>query len=264
VTTRKNKLTARQYFRPDEKLIQTESTRFRLSPAKLRAVLSAFGPLPNEAQRKLLLDTYSALGRYQFRAMTVQVITAGTQRDQLKIVKATARKLLSVLGVKHKKVSPLPFWENWPGPPWSRLKVLGKLDAKGEAILMQLATAGIKHRNRDAARVNTELQTRSNRTAEVVISLLWLRSQAELAEQSLRPRKGRGGSRNRPTPKGALIRDAITMYSRMREQHPNSGNKPGFGGPMVKFIKAVAHLASVTLTDKQIEDVWRVRVSKRN
>jgi hypothetical protein len=124
---------------------------------------------------------------------------------------------------------------------------------------MQLATAGISHSDGDEDRVNAELAAASNQTAEAVMSLLWLRSQAQLAQQSVRLREGRGGTRKRPTPKGALIRDAITIYSHMRKQHLTSGNKPGFGGPMLRFVRAVADLASVVLTDSQIEEVWRVR-----
>src|SRR5262249_50442983 len=106
-------------------------------------------------------------------------------------------------------------------------------------------------------RVRLQLAAASNRTAEAIISLMWLRSQADLAQQSVRLRKGSGGFRRYATPRGALIRNAINIYSHMRGKYPRSGRKPGFGGPMVKFIKEVAQLASVTLTDKKIEDVWR-------
>jgi hypothetical protein len=74
VTTRESKTAAaRQKFEPDEKLIREISARFGLPPEKLGAVLSAFGPMPEEGQHALLDHLYLELGRYWFLAKSVRV-----------------------------------------------------------------------------------------------------------------------------------------------------------------------------------------------
>jgi hypothetical protein len=259
--TRKRSITAvRHYVKPDQKLIRAEALRFNLPTENLVAVLAAFGSLPASGQCELLNQVYFALGRYGFRTKTNRVVTPSEQRNRLKMIEATARKLLKLLGVNCNKVAPPWFWENSPDrSPWERLRIFGTPDAKGIAVLMRLAAAGINHRDVDS--VNAELAVASNRMAEAAISLLCLRSQARLAEHNIKTREGWGGSRNRPTPKGALMRDAITIYARLRKQYPDSGNKPGYGEPMLKFIRAVAALACASVTDDEIEEVWRVRHS---
>ena len=244
-------------FEPNQKLIQAEAARFDLPTEKLTAVLAVFGPLPEDGQRQLLHRLYSAFVPYWFGRKTERVITSGATRDRLRTIEASARKLLNYLGVNYKIVAPPWCWENaLDRTPWEKLSILGKPDAKGSAILMRLASADNDYRNVDVDRVNAELAVASKRTAEVVTSLLWLRSQAQLAAQRVQPQKGRGGVRNRPTPQGALLRDCIFIYAHMRDQYPQSGRKPGYGGPMLRFVRAVAALADESVTDNAIKEVW--------
>jgi hypothetical protein len=281
--TRKRSTTAvRQCFEPDQKLIRVEAVRLSLPPEKIAAVLSAFGPVPEPGQRKLLRYISSALNEYRFQLGTKAGtrVTPSGHRKRLKRIEETTQKLLSLFGVKC-RVMPHPWLlENSPThSPWLRLTTLQRLDKNGrppdpklrpealaaamdataEATLVRLAAAGINDRDGDADRVNVELAAASNRTAEVVISLLWLRSQAEAAARDIRTRNGHGGPRRRPTAKGALIRGAISIYTHVRKQYPNSGNKPGYGEPMLGFIRAVVALAGESVTDHEIKEVWRVR-----
>jgi hypothetical protein len=273
VTNRKGKTaaaTARQNFKPNEKLIRKEAVRFSLPPDTLRAAVLAFGPIPVTGQRTLFRNLYQALGTYRLR--TIQAaseqrdpLTASEQRDQLKKIAIATAHLLSLVGVDCKSVARRRNWDDTPAGTRSEiLHSLRNPSATGRAISMRLATARINHRGRGEDEVNAELAATYNRVEEAVISLYWLHSQAELAQQRLPVQKGRGGSRNRATPKGTLIRNAIDIYSHLRKQYPGSGGKPGFGGPMLRFIRTVAELAFLSLSDRAIKEVWRVRDSSRN
>jgi hypothetical protein len=153
--------------------------------------------------------------------MNTQKITPSEQRNQLKKIETTTRRLLSLFGVNYNNVAPWILDNSCNRSPWQRLHIFGKPNVSGSAILMRLATAGISldgsagransesaaasNRMAEAARllgvsaelaagnrnfarrVNAELAAASDRMAEAVMSLLWLRSQASLAEQSVRP-----------------------------------------------------------------------------
>jgi hypothetical protein len=288
VTRRPSTAAGRQRFELDQNLIRAEALRFGLPPENIAAVLSTFGPMPEQGQRELLRHIPSALSRYWFQlkasAPTAVRVTPSEQRNRLKLVEKTARKLLSLFGVKCRVMPPRCLLENSPiHTPSQRLRILQRLDKDGRpldpkarpealaavmdatagAILVRLAAAGINPTDGDADRVNVELAAASDRTAEVVISLLWLHSQAEAAVRDVRTRKGHGGARRRPTPKGALIRGAVSMYAHLREQYPKSGKKPRYGGPMLRFIRAVAALAGACVTDSEIKDVWKSRNSSQ-
>ena len=272
MTARKGK-TAARHFVPDEKPIQDLSERFRLPPDKLRAVVSAFGPISKKGQRELLRCVGLALVDYWFAAKTQQAgsrrVTPSEIRKRLMTIEAAIRRLLNLFEINcdeafsrlvesASNLTPLQRWSIL-----QRASMLRAPPSIAGAIFLRLATAGINYGDWDEDRVKLESAAASERIAEALIPLMWLRTQTELAQQGVRLRKGSGGFRHRATPKGALIRNAINIYSHMRREFPRSGKKPGFGGPMVKFIKEVAHLAPAALTDKQIEEVWRARASRR-
>jgi hypothetical protein len=107
-----------------------------------------------------------------------------------------------------------------------------------------------------------------SRLNNFIFDLLWLQRQAEsgAGEVSKRTLHGRGGARARPTPEGKLIREAIAVYVTMRRRYPESGPKPGYGGPLCRFIHAVADLCwthavadlwRTKITDAQIRDGWK-------
>ena len=139
-----------------------------------------------------------------------------------------------------------------------------QLDEAG--VKMWLATAGVVTVGRDEMAVNAELRKANERIADAVRALMDLRERAKTAARAASKRTvpGRGGSRHRPGAKGQLIKNAIAIYSHMRVQHPESGKRPGFGGPMLRFVRAVGKLCGDCMRDTDIREVWRVGKSKKN
>jgi hypothetical protein len=220
-------------FSPDRSLTQRYATTYGWKTENLAAVLSDFGPLPEVGQEQLIQCLVRAFGRYQHAAKTIQRITPSDQRNQLKAIEQTAKKLLR------------------------------QLDEIG--VKMWLATAGVVTADRDEVVVNAELRTTNDSVADAIRALTDLRERAKTAALAISKRivPTRGGSQRRPGAKGQLINEAIAIYSHMRMQHPESGNRPGFGGPMLRFVHEVGKLYGQDLRDSEIREVWRTRKSKQ-
>ena len=124
-----------------------------------------------------------------------------------------------------------------------------------------MAIGDIPGTNASEEAVNARLVMNSDQIADAVIALLRLLelTGAAVAKEDDKTVRVRGGPRRKPTPAGALIRDAINLYAELRDQYPESGPPPGFGGPMVRFIRSLGALAAIDLTDAQIGEIWRVR-----
>jgi hypothetical protein len=144
-----------------------------------------------------------------------------------------------------------------------RVNSLGKKTPDGLMMSALLSQAGVDASSRDVDRVNSELRKAGDDIASCIIALLSLHERAKTAAQVVTTRvaPGLGGSRNRPSETGQLARDLIAIYAYMRAQHPDSGNKPGLGGPIRKFVQAVAALFDVSISDCQINEAWRHRES---
>jgi hypothetical protein len=238
---------------PDKRLIQRYSLTYSLEPIKLTDVLSKFGRLPIGGQEQLIRCLVLAFGRYQFLAKSVRKITPSKIRNQLAAIERTTFRLLLHLGVNPNKV-PLQNDGNDYG---RRIKA----DC---TWINQLSFASIETTCKDEPAVNAELQEAIRRVTDDVFGLLDLHERAKKAVQTATKRTalGKGGSRHRPTAEGQLIRDAITIYGHMRSQYPNSGNKPGYGGPMLRFIHAVAALFGTCVRNADIRDAWDTRTRK--
>jgi hypothetical protein len=260
---------ARKFFKPDEKLIGAESVRFRVPPENLRSVLSAFGPIPPQGQCELLRRLYVLLTEYWYQKRITSRVTQSQIRNRLENVESAARRLLRLLGVNCRTL-PSGLLEHLAQlTPGQQLQILQKPnvnaspDTIAQAILTSLAAANVESPTSDPDRVNQKLAAEHKQIAEAVVSVLHLHTQARVAQQKVRARKGRGGVRNRPRLAGIAIRAAITVYVEFRQKYPHSGNKPGLGGPMLKFVQAVAVLVGEIVTDFQIREVWRVRGTSR-
>jgi hypothetical protein len=133
------------------------------------------------------------------------------------------------------------------------------------SVIDQLTIAGIKTEDKDIPAVNAELKEANRQVTDAVFALLELYRRAKIARKTASKRiaSGRGGSRHRPTAKGVLTRNAIMIYAHVRKQYPNSGNRPGYGGPMLRFIHAVAELYGARIRDTDVHDAWRVWKSKQ-
>jgi hypothetical protein len=220
-------------YSPDQSLIQRYATTYAWKKENLLAVLSEFGPLSEAGQEQLIRCLVLAFGPYQLVAKAEKRITPREQQNQLKAIEKTAERLLQQLDDRFVK--------------------------------MWLATAGVVTADRDEVAVNAELRKANDRMTDAVCAIKDLRDRAKTAAQAASKRviPGRGGSRRRSKAKGRLIKDAILIYSHMRMQHPDSGRRPGFGGPMQRFVHAVAKLFGDRVQDAHIRDVWRMRKSKQ-
>jgi hypothetical protein len=137
---------------------------------------------------------------------------------------------------------------------------------------VRLLTAGIKFKTtRPAPHPASPIQplphvypVDDRRLTNFIFDLLWLEERAQIAADELGKLMldGRGGSRARPRRQGRLIRHAIAAYAAIRKNYPRSGPKPGFGGPMVRFIRAVADLCGAKVNDAAIREVWRSKSKK--
>ncbi len=83
---------------PDKRLILEYASKYGWKPTKLTAVLVCFGLLSREGQVQLIRCLVLAFGRYQFSAKTIERVTPGEQRKQLKAIEKTAKRLLQQLG----------------------------------------------------------------------------------------------------------------------------------------------------------------------
>ena len=214
---------------PNQRLIQTYTIKYGWAKEALVAVLSAFGPLPKVGQDKLIrylvpLSNYRSLTRS---------LTTNIQRKRLEAIEKTTKKLLQQL--------------------------------REPAVKFLLATAGLFTAARDEVVITAEFKKANDNLGEVVRALKDIHDRAQAAARAVDKRitPKCGGSRRRPTAKGQLIRDAMGIYSHMREQYPDSGKQIGFGGPMVRFVQAIGALFGVGLQEFEIHEVWRSRKSKQ-
>jgi hypothetical protein len=196
--------------------------------------------LSHAGQEQLIKNLVVAFGYYQFAAKPIKRVTAGEQHKQLEKIEETTRKLLRLLNID--LISGV------------------RKDCLPTAWLEQ---AGIDFKGRDASTVNTELAEAHGEVTNSIIALRKLHERAKLAAEAaatkVDPR--RGGSRHPPGAKGQLIRNAIVIYRHMRGHYPESGNKPGIGEPMLKFVRAVGELFGVGISNGAIEEAWRPRES---
>jgi hypothetical protein len=256
----------RKAFIPSQQLIEHYASQYSWDPAKLASVLSEFGRLPDSGQEQLIRCLVLAMGRYQVLAKRVGRTTPSQLRSRLARIEATAKKLLHQIGIKPNDMAIPGLWETMADRTRSeRLRSLAKQNADWPIVNMQLVIAGIDTKDKDFVVVNAALAAANDPVAGAVIGVLDLYRRAKTARQAATKRiaPGYGGHRHRPNPKGQLIRDAIAVYEHLRNQYPNSGNKPGYGGPLLRFIHAVADLYGTGVRDAHVRDALRTRKSKR-
>jgi hypothetical protein len=244
-------------------VIKSYALRYGWEPTKLTAVLFQFGPLQEAQQEQLIRCLVLAFGRYQMRVKTVQRIAPSEQRKQLQIIANTARKLLLQLGINPEAAILSNI--SWPRDLLrSLVRSLSNQSQQRSSVTMWLASVGIVTAGREEAAINAELSKATDCVNDAVLALLDLYERAQKAALTATTRitAGRGGSRHRPNAKGQLIRDALEIYAHTRRQYPESGKKPGIGGPMLRFIHAIADLFGARVRDSDVSDVWRVWKSK--
>lgn len=278
---------------PDARLVAASALQFRWKPTNLEAVLSQFGKLPVAGQRELIGHLIAAHGQFQLREKSIQTITDIQTRKQLRAVETSARRLLSLLGVNVNDIPPREFLKLLGDCSPARFVSLLQGQAGGAQSLLadkrrsvavaarlRLAIPEVGGRDRDKesdlAQIRAEMKQNADHCDNAIVSLCWIYERAKAVADLGEPKASadhegtfeptrRGGARNPPTQKGQVIRDALAMYSDMRERYPDSGNRPGLGPPMRNFVRSVASLFGAEITDTDIDEAWRPprqRVSK--
>jgi hypothetical protein len=257
-------------------LVERYASQFSWKAENLRAALVEFGPLSEAGQEQLIRCLYLAFSPYQLAAKTMRRaaksheggrtkrVTLSEQRDQLSAIETTAQKLLRQLGINTEAAATRFMSERLSDrPPMERLHSLGKQTPDVLMVTAWLSQAGIDTTNRDRDSVNSELRKASDEVAISIIALLSLHGRAKTAAQAVvtRVAPGLGGPRNRPQATGQLIRDLFGIYTHMRAQQPDSGNKPGLGGPLRRFVQAAGALFGARINEDQVDEVWRSRNS---
>ncbi len=272
---------------PDARLVAASALQFRWKPKNLEAVLSQFCNLPVAGQRELIGQLIAAHCQFQLRGKNVQTITDIQTRKQLRAIETSARRLLSLLGVNVNDMPPreylkllgdcsparfVSFLQGQAGDAQSL--IADKRQPVANAARLRLATPEVGRRDRDKesdlAQIRAELKENVDHCDNAIVSLCWIYERAKTVanlgepnasadhEGTFAPTK-RGGARNPPTQKGQVIRDALAMYSDMRERYPGSGNKLGLGASMRNFVRLVGSLFGAEIADDEIDEVWRAR-----
>jgi hypothetical protein len=109
------------------------------------------------------------------------------------------------------------------------------------------------------------------RNTRIMLRILWAVGKAagraaDMAAYNS-PARGHGGARrDRPAPITDLVHRLLDVYANIRERFPNSGPKPGFGGPLIRFIRASLDVidqdVSRRMTDNSIRghfNSWKTR-----
>lgn len=268
-------------YKPDQGLVAQYAAKFQRDEEKLAAALITFGPLPLAGQDELLNALTVAFVDFKGRGANVQPVTEAKVLKQLLAVHKASERLLGLLGVSARK--PLPTqWREFcrDAPAADFVSVLdqfvpGDKFAIGKMTRMRLstpeaATRGIERRREkdrytegELASIRAQSTENLDRCNQAIAGLWWIHDRADAAVRlagATQTKSKHGGDRRGPTQLGWLIRDAICVYASMRNKHPESGNKPACGGPMFRFVSAVAELFESDLTDAQIEDTWNDRL----
>jgi hypothetical protein len=187
---------------------------------KFDEVLSAFGQLPESAQCELTTRLIRASGSYGLRIFIENQGLPGERekREQLQKICASAKALLKLLGVSE---------------PEKLALGLGSIPLHSVAttdIVTGLYRIAVERRPLEGA---VDAWERLNALFVLLSDLVAITAHVELGPK--KP-KGRGA-------KGELIYEIIEIYGELRRRFPNSGPKPGFGGPLKTFVRASSQFA---------------------
>jgi hypothetical protein len=255
VTTRRAATPGVQPELPDE--LNRSAERYGFKKSSLADVLAAFGLLSAEGQRELVDCLVQVRSRYQLTE--AKMLAPSKVQARLRKIADTTQRLLNYIGINKKGAEFMRRWESRAGSARSReLTIATRSDTMARAAIMELVAAGgVQFGDLNAA--NADLNEAYTRFNNFVFELLLVQLRAEdaLKDTTNRVAPGRGGQRRGRTARGRLIEDSIFIYAKMRERYPGSGRRPGFGGPMLRFIYAVAALVGARVSDNAIREVWQ-------
>jgi hypothetical protein len=227
----------------------------RDAPAEhFEAVFAAIDPkarIPHDVRNRLAERVIGAAYVYRLRSQVEHALPPAQVRKWLKDVAAAAERLLKLLGI-HDAESIAKGWPTTdellgPGGAAIAAKALGGLPWPLGLLLPSMQTLAVERRGDT---VTIDALTRMK------ILLLLLSDLVEVAKRLAKRGAeepghyptGYGGARRQgPSATGAMVRDIIEVYADIRECHPESGPKPGYGPALVGFVRACLHVIEPSL-----------------
>jgi hypothetical protein len=236
--------------------LKLSALKYRFNLEKLRNVIAEFGSLPEDGQHALF--NHLLIARLSFENQKIIKTSPSKIRTRLEAIERFSEGLLRSLG----------YNPNDPkAPPWEPRDDLSEREQLWIYLNMQLvareATGCIMRsslrtlgRSRDA--IGADIRAFDDRLADLVLGLWWLTGQVPAAIKYMTPDKpiGHGGSRRTVSLKGQLTRDVIEIYTQLKLRY-GTGKRPGYGGPLRRFVQAVGDLFDATIEDKAIASAWR-------
>jgi hypothetical protein len=202
------------------------STHFPL--ADFEKVLLAFGDLSEGGQHELATRLIRASGVYRLRiSITEQGFPNEHQTwEQLKGISVSAKRLLKLLGITD---------------PKSVAKAVTLADLGSIKFHPVTTTSILTGLYRVAVERRPQIEVDAwDRLKELLVLLSDLVAITAHVEDAPKKPKGKGA-------KGELIDELIEIYDELRRRFPDSGPKPGFGGPLIRFIRACLQFAISTV-----------------
>ncbi len=200
------------------------STTFSL--AEFEKVLLAFGDLPEGGQRELATRLIRASGIYRLRiSVEERGFPSEHQKwEQLKSISGSAKRLLKLLVI---------------GKP--KDLALGVVPVLSLPLHSVTTTDLVTRLYRVAVERRPQIEVDAwDRLKELLVLLSDLVAITAHVEDTRKKQKGKGA-------KGELLYEIIEIYAELRRRFPDSGPKPGFGGPMNRFIRACLQFAISTV-----------------
>jgi hypothetical protein len=175
---------------------------------------------------------------YRLRTEAAKVnLTPAQQRQEFRRAADSAKRLLEILGIE----DPALLASGWPSAD--------ELTRKGAPITARFRDGGLGQLGLLLPAMQAVAEERRgepsplsvvDRAKFLLIFLSDLVAAASRLADDLQRNapRGRGGARRQIDARGSLIICIIETYAEVRKRCPESGPKPGFGGPMVKFIRS--------------------------
>ena len=211
---------------PDPVLI--ELSRAGIDAARFGAVIEAFGPLPSDGLVELVNRLIGARAEYlsQRRWKCDTGTRPGARRKRLKEIGTTAGRLLRLL---HR--------DGADPQPWN-------LHPAATLALPQLCRIASEHRPDQIWDPPQGLSL----LGAMLADLAKVGAQADVVFEAPFPRAHGGERRQGHEPATGLVHRLIEVYEDMRSRFPDSGPRPAFGDPLLRFVRAGLAFAVSTRT----------------
>jgi len=200
----------------------------RINPALFGTVIEALGPLPSDGQVELVNQLIGARGEYlSHRTWKCDTGTRpGARRKRLNEIGTTAGRLLRLL--HRDRADP---------QPWN-------LHPAATLALPQLCRIASNHRPNQIWDPPQGLSL----LGAMLADLAKVGAQANAVFEAPFPKAHGGERRQGHEPATGLVDRLMEVYEDMRARFPESGPRPAFGDPLLRFVRAGLAFAVSTRT----------------